>query len=203
MKTARITSGTCRISANYKAGLGDRGKSNLAVASSCNKAGPLAVFYSLDWELMRDIDRMMTSKVVFFPLEEEERETFSWLRRNLFSLSSFAFLNGESYRHCFPREFLSYMDRKIDQYSKEIGDAKDFLIWDTEQGEIIESLIITSRKLESSFHNLELENNADVLYTSSVLNRLSTWLFWLGRIIYKRLGIEETYWQGSVESFPF
>lgn len=200
--TARITSGVCRISANYKAGSGDDGKSKLTAKGLCNKASPLSNFYSINWELMRDID-VLNNGSVFMPFEDHERETFQWLRRNLFSLSSFAFHSGNTgTTHCLPSSFLHYMEKEIDKHRKEIGDAKDFLIWYGEQGVLIENLIINSRKVESAFHQLDLSINDDVLLTFSILNRLSTWLFWLGRSIYKRLGKEEQYWQGFVEEFP-
>lgn len=199
---ARITSGSCRIKANYRNGSGDRGKSNLVVGTNCNKSGSsLTNLYSSNWKFVRDVDVLLEEGLYY--LNEEEAEVFSWIRRNFFSLSSFAFLNGVSDKHTLPKSFLNYLDKNIEAMSLSIGDAKDFLIWKGKSGILFESLIISSRDLEVAFQSLDLEWSAEVSLTSQILNRLSTWLFWLGREIYRRNGLTEDYWQGQIEEFPF
>lgn len=193
-----------RIKADYISGSGDKGKSNLSMGSLCTKNSPVSRFFNHLWSLMASIDAL-TSELKH-ALSKEEIEILSWTRRNLFSASSYVYLSGDTEYHKLPSSFLSYMDKYIRKAGKELGGAKDFIIWDTSEGVIIQQLIIPSRNMDIEFKavlEMGLVNNGeDTELLGSIINRLSAWFFWLGRMIYKRLGIKEKYWQGYVEEFP-
>lgn len=195
-----------RIKATYRSGSGDKGKSNLTKGSICTKDSPMSHFFNINWDLMVAIDEMVLADGEFSFLLHDEREVLKWVRRNLFSVSSYVYLAGDSKQHSLPTEFLTYMETYIEKAGKEIGGATDFIIWDTEIGVKIQNLIIPARKLDVATDALSnggmINNSESTQLLKSMINRMSAWFFWMGRRIYKRLGIEEKYWQGYAEEFP-
>lgn len=193
-----------RIKADYISGSGDKGKSSLSMGSLCSKNSPVSRFFNHLWSVMVAIDELTTK--ASHALDKDESTTLHWARRNLFSVSSYVYLSGDTETHKMPHTFLTYMDKYIAEAGKELGGAKDFIIWDTEVGILIQNLIIPARNADIELDAVRelgvLNNSEDTQTLGSIINRLSAWFFWLGRKIYKRLGIEEKYWQGYAEEFP-
>ena len=193
-----------RIKANYVSGSGDAGKSNLKVGSLCSKDSPVSRFFNHLWSLMTAIDDLVCE--IGYTLTDEEREVLSWTRRNLFSVSSYVYLAGDTEHHKLPSKFLHYMDKYIADAGKELGGAKDFIIWDTKPGVLIQNTIIPARNMDVEFDAVMkiglINNGEDTELLGSIINRISAWFFWMGRRIYKRMGLEEKYWQGYAEEFP-
>jgi cob(I)alamin adenosyltransferase len=139
-------------------------------------------------------------------IDEVEKQALKWFRRNLFSLNSYVYLAGDTEKHVFPKECLDFMNRYIKEAGKEIGGAKDFIIWDNQYGVLIQELIVPAREMDVAFESIKnaglIPSGDETRLIASIINRLSAWFFWMGRRIYKRLNIEENYWQGKIEAFP-
>lgn len=148
-------------------------------------------------------------------LEEFEEYQIQWFIENLHSLGSYCFTWGsdESTNHIFPSSVLETLDRRI-QYlqldrveDKSLADCQDFLSFKDIRLLWIDFARISFRKLESAYSEwystlfgLQKINNSKK-ETSALLNRSSTYLFYVTRHASLKLGIDEIYWTAKVTDY--
>lgn len=219
----RIHNGLCssdsnpRLTSNHRSGKGDDGYSQLMNGIRIPKNHEACNFYGAVEELQQAIseclfynsDNIYSSDTVY---------VLKWLFRNLFSLSSFVFLKADTSRHQFPDSFLSYIESQCSLLSSQIGSAPDFLSYTHISLLHFNKIRIAVRKLESCYvawrrsdemvrHQLSHPELINVIaYHSAILNRLSSYLFWITRkqsqfLSSQGLSLEEQYWQSEIESF--
>jgi cob(I)alamin adenosyltransferase len=205
----RVKDGVCnqgeftyRLTSTYKEGGGDSGLSNGVVGKAVSKNDPAYLIHAITEDL-----RLAISKVLLLDvLTEEERLVMEWIRNSTFSISSFCFCNGHSTRHLYPTNFLTYLESYIAKSKDEIGGAKDFIIWDSRESLLIDEMRVITRELERNFiawsSSLEYKSSPSIKHMGAVINRLSSYFFWLNRSTYSYLGKKEIYWTGEMGSFP-
>jgi cob(I)alamin adenosyltransferase len=127
------------------------------------------------------------------------------LVKNLHSLGSYVFVNGRTVDHAFPDNLLEALETRILQIQEATDDCLDFLILDDQRLLLLDRIRIEIRELEVNytdwyFNSLpEHDTKLHTLYTASVLNRLSAYLF--NVIRYEHLGMPEKHWQGKITLF--
>lgn len=148
-------------------------------------------------------------------LEDFEVYQIEWFIENLHSLGSYCFTWGsdESTNHIFPSSVLETINSRI-QYlqldevnSKSLQDCQDFLSFKDIRLLWIDFARISFRKLESAYSEwystlfgLQKISNSKK-ETSALLNRSSTYMFYVARHTSLKLGIDEIYWQAKVTDY--
>lgn len=148
-------------------------------------------------------------------LEEFELYQIQWFIDNLHSLGSYCFTwgNDEYTRHIFPIKVLTTIDKRINYLQttkirdKTLEDCQDFLSFKDLRLLWLDFARVSFRKLESAYsewyatlYGLAPMQNSK-LETSALLNRSSTYLFWVIRYISFKLEIEEIYWGAGVTDY--
>lgn len=223
-KEMRIVDGACidkekerkeRIKTKYKAGSGDDGYSLLMNGERISKAHPACNLYQSIEELQQTIGEFLIEEKLY---NEQISLVLKWLNQSLFSLSSFAFCKGDTTRHQFPIEFLEYMDETIEILAEEVGGAPDFITHSHVSLLKLNKIRIASRKVESSYvgwnqseeMNKYLRSRPDLIEGiqkhSLILNRLSTYFFWVTRkqgLWLYSVGeeVKESYWASECKPF--
>lgn len=224
---ARITNGLCtasnvneielaRITAGPRPHRGDDGYSLLMSGERISKAHVACAFYQSVEELQQAIAETICKDTLY---SMEVTETLKWLFRNLFSLSSYVFCKGDSQRHQFPDNFLDFIEADCTRLEEAIGDAKDFLMYSNPCLLRLNKIRLASRKTESTYvawNQSEemtrfLRKHPTLIYDidrhTQILNRLSSWMFWVTRmqgLVLRNAGlpIQEKYWDAQCEPFP-
>lgn len=200
----RVIDGTCplyRITTSYKEGSGDKGKSEATVGKRLSKGDPSYKIHEICEEL-----RLSLSKVLLIKdLTAQEKGVLSWIRNSTFSISSFCYCGGVSKDHVFPEEFLSYLELYIFNMKRSVGPAQDFLVWDSIHNILIDEVRVKVRELERIYTEWSLVCDSmastEIDINKAVLNRLSSYFFWLNRSVGLRSGLKESYWTGSMGTF--
>jgi cob(I)alamin adenosyltransferase len=199
----RVRDGLCsyRLSSTYKEGGGDTGLSQAGIGIKLSKDDPTYKLHSLCEEL-----RILLSKsLLISSLSPLEKEVLLWIRNSTFSVSSFCYCGGSSTNHTYPIEFLNYIETYIKNIKAQIGGAQDFIIWEDIGSLILDGIRVKVREIEALYvlwakDSQGVEELID--RNGKVLNRMSTYFFWLTRAVACRSNKEEVYWTGKMESFP-
>ena len=148
-------------------------------------------------------------------LEEFEEYQIQWFIENLHSLGSYCFTWGsdESTNHIFPSSVLKNIDKRIKYLQmdkvngKSLVDCQDFLSFKDIRLLWIDFARISFRKLESAYSEwystlfgLQTISNSK-RETSALLNRSSTYMFYIARHTSLKLGIDEIYWKAKVTEY--
>lgn len=226
LSTDRITSGECggvcdtttpRLTSNHNTHKGDSGMSLLLNGERVPKNHPACLLYGSIESAQQSIAECLYYNKLYSQAIEE---VLTWLHRNLFSLSSFCFLKGDSTRHQLPDNFLEYLEKASKELGEEIGSAPDFLVVSHQSLLQINRIRIDIRHVESmytSWHNSpELVrwqlDHPEVIPAirkhAAILNRLSTFLFWVGRkqgvwLADSGFNLTESYWQAQAQPFTW
>ena len=240
MSKVRITSGYCE----GKKG-GDNGYSQLLLGVLIPKDHDTSKLYGAVEDLQQSLAIAIYEDDV---IDAELRYTMEWIHENIFSLSSYAFMKGESPNNEMPEAFLIYIERTIERMKEEIGNAPDFLVYSHPSLLRLNEIRIRTREVESRFvgwkRSLEMQLHLkgplgllpwDIAVPLSiyegrfkgiaerllgkryliptinnhitVLNRLSSYFFWAGRLQGKLLkergehSVSEKYWHGKIQEF--
>ena len=140
--------------------------------------------------------------------DEQGLKVLTFLEKNLFSLSSFCFMKGNTDRHIFPADLLDSIEELDDQYKQEVIDPNtDFLIHRSLEGLHLDQLKVHIRSLESTYWSWYYDRDYVVPHVfthilfdekagvkklrnmklmGDILNRLSTFLFWFNRDFHRR-----------------
>jgi cob(I)alamin adenosyltransferase len=185
-----------RVTKQYQEGLsfGDSGFSLLHNNEYVTKSSPACVIYGSIELLQHNIDTVLTDNHSFYV--EDFKEVLEWLSDAFFSLSSFCFYKGHldsrKNSYMFPYSFLSFITDKIDFY-KDTAENKDFLRFRHKHLCAINLLRVGCRKVESDYvawwesdlvdreRRMHPEIEQDIRYQNQVLNRLSSYFYWVGR----------------------
>lgn len=194
-KKPRIKNGICF-------GSGDSGRSNLKDGSKLPKNSPRCKVYGS----IESIKNHLSVYLCTYQLKSDfDVYVFNWLVKNLHSLGSYVFVNGRTTDHAFPDNLLELLETRIIHIQETTDDCMDFLILDDSRLLLLDRIRIEIRELEVHytdwyFNSLpENDTKLHTVYTASVLNRLSAYLFNLIR--YEHIGIPEKHWQGKITPF--
>lgn len=231
-RTYRIENGLClsqqetqetqenkseRITAKARRHYGDDGSSLLMNGTRISKAHVACNFYQSIEELQQAIAECLYYVNLY---DEKTSETFKWLFNSLFSTSSFVFCKADSTRHQLPQRFLEFIEEDCAALQKEIGGAKDFVCFSHRDLLHLNKVRIAVRKAESTYvawkessemTNFLLNNPhliQSVNFHITILNRLSSWVFWVARkqglsLQSKGTPLQEIFWSAEVEPFNF
>ena len=156
-------------------------------------------------------------------LDYKDVEFLGWLRRNLFSLSSFVYMKGNTDKHVIPSSALEFIKERKEYFKQHIDPRTDFLFQSEEVLNALDNLRIWVRDLErvyvgyhydprsvsaretlfakalSSEDDVELQKSLNryrnQFKTVDFLNLLSDYVFYLIRYQAKMMGVEELEWQ--------
>lgn len=208
-KVARIKSGTRHYSR------GDDGTSEFIKGIRLPKHSPAHLVYSaLEFSKWCSSKILVANSKSFF-LEEFEEYQLHWFIENLHSLGAFCFNWGsdESLNHIFPIEVLDTIDKRIKYLQtteingKSLGDCEDFLSFTDSRLLSLDLARLAFRILETTYslwhftlYGLKKMEGAR-LDTSALLNRTSTYLFWVSRYTTLKLNLEENVWKAKVGSY--
>lgn len=212
----RITTGYCEGRS------GDRGKSQLLHGVYVDKDHAACKLYGS----IEDLQQALSIALTMEHLDGETASLIGWLQRNMFSMSSFAFLKGDSTRHQLPESLLSHLENRVALLKECVGNAPDFLIYEHPSLIALNEIRIRVREVESQLvawkNSWEMRlflggplgllgirwnyktHIEDAIYSQmKIMNRMSTYFFWVSRYQGWRLGIRpaERYWNGQVEEF--
>lgn len=142
-------------------------------------------------------------------LEEFDEYQIQWFIENLHSLGTYCFTWGsdDSINHIFPKIVVETLDKRINYLQLDLDDCRDFLSFRDTRLLWLDFARISFRKLESSYSEwyATLYGLAPITNskkeTSALLNRSSTYLFWVTRYTTKKLGIDELYWEAKVTDY--
>jgi cob(I)alamin adenosyltransferase len=143
MTKARITSGYCE----GKRG-GDNGYSQLMLGVLIPKDHDTCKLYGAVEDFQQSIAICLEANELMDPSLEH---VMKWLHTNMFSLSSYAFMKGETSNHEMPQGFLHYIEGAIEDMKADIGDAPDFLVYSHKSLIHLNEIRIRTREVESRF----------------------------------------------------
>jgi len=210
-----IVDGLCTraplITASYKEGAGDKGSTPLRPRDTAdiyrvpNAKGnsPLVDL----WGQLSALQVTMGQTIPLF-LEEDTRTFLTWVRDNLRSMSSLAYLDGATDTHSFPQEALTYMEHVIAHKKLLYGNSESFIQWDGHALLRMEDLWAHVRHTELIYQHWALTAPIQdsvlhkVQLIASIINRLSSYLWWQMRHENRLRGQVEHVWQGHVTPFP-
>ena len=208
-----------RITIGYKEGKGDKGFSVIktctqtctsnkiskeigGVQSISKGSNQLKVYMELD-NLRNRIGEILNPSLMDRLLGNTIKDTsllnlLEWLLNDSFSLGAQMLLEGNSERHKFTEDILFVLDNYIQTNKAKVGDCADFII---HKGYLakLDSIRVSIRTLELLFHEGKESSppHPQLDLCLSIINRLSSALFWAIRCEYKLRHLPEIYWSGS------
>lgn len=208
-KLPRIKSGTRHYSR------GDDGTSEFIKGIRLPKHSPAHLVYSA-----LEFSKWCCSKILLNNtkspfLEEFEVYQLQWFIENLHSLGAFCFNWGsdDSINHIFPIEVLDTIERRIEYLQntevngKTLGDCQDFLSFTDGRLLSLDLARLAFRILETTYtlwhftlYGLKKMEGAR-LDTSALINRTSTYLFWVSRYSTLKLNLDENIWEAKVGNY--
>ncbi|WOL31468.1 hypothetical protein [Microcoleus phage My-WqHQDG] len=215
--TTAITTGLCAtscctntstplITTTYKEGAGDKGYTATSPTTRGEKADNTLVKL---WVRLSKLQVCLKKTIPYFK-DDDTRTCLYWIWENVRSLSSLAYLEGATDTHAFPPIAIAYMERMIAERKVEMGSSISFIQWEHPDLLEMEDLWTEVRDTETMYR--EWVSTADIVLDSvshkvdtvlSLLNRLSSYLWWVMRHENKLRGCKELVWQGHVTPFPF
>lgn len=166
---------------------------------------------------------------ILFSMKDSTVDLDGWdilrlLERNLFSVSSFCFMRGNTDKHILSVDFLDLLEDKILDYKQTATKRDtDFLIQNKWNGLLLDQLRVDIRALESSYwawfydrdfvvphvYSHILEDSAggvkklqNMKLMGDILNRLSSFVFWFNRDFCEKNYTSKTSvseWSGQVQ----
>src|SRR4028119_432439 len=148
-------------------------------------------------------------------LEEFEEFQLQWFIENLPSLGAFCFNWGrdDSTDHIFPIDVLDTIEKRIEYLQttevngKVLGDCQDFVYFTDSRLLTLDLARLAFRILEITYslwhftlYGLTKMEGAR-LDTSALLNRTSTYIFWISRYTTLKLGLNENTWKAKIGSY--
>ena len=208
-KVPRIKSGTRHYSR------GDDGTSEFIKGIRLPKHSPAHLVYSA-----LEFSKWCCSKILVINtqspfLEEFEVYQLQWFIENLHSLGAFCFNWGsdDSINHIYPNEVLDTIERRIEYLQttevngKTLGDCQDFLSFTDGRLLSLDLARLAFRVLETTYtlwhftlYGLKKMEGAR-LETSALINRTSTYLFWVSRYSTLKLDLDENIWSSKVSNY--
>lgn len=208
-KLPRIKSGTRHYSR------GDDGTSEFIKGIRLPKHSPAHLVYSA-----LEFSKWCCSKILLNNtkspfLEEFEVYQLQWFIENLHSLGAFCFNWGsdDSINHIFPMEVLDTIERRIEYLQttevngKILGDCQDFLSFTDGRLLSLDLARLAFRILETTYtlwhftlYGLKKMEGAR-LDTSALINRTSTYLFWVSRYSTLKLNLDENVWEAKIGNY--
>lgn len=203
--TGICTTPTCLITTTYKEGAGDKGYTTNTPTTRDSKADAIAPKL---WGRLSRLQVAIKKATPYF-MEEDSRVFLHWVWENVRSLSSLGYLEGASDTHAFPQITITYMEEVIAQMKAEMGPSPSFIQWEHYDLLDMEELWCEVRDTEIMYQEWAAEANihegvrGKIDIVLSILNRLSSYLWWTMRHENKLRGCRELVWQGYVTPFPF
>ena len=193
------------ITPTYREGAGDNGYTTTGTHQRGEKYN-----YSLI-DLWTALGKLQTAIALTSPLfiDRDTQTYLRWVWENVRSLSSLAYLKGESKNHCFPVEATQYMESIIRVRKSELGPTQSFIQWESKdllQMEVLWSMVRETEVIYRRWHSttpIEGVAKSNMQTVLTFLNRLSSYLWWSMRHENKLRGDRELIWQGQVTPFPF
>jgi cob(I)alamin adenosyltransferase len=196
-----------RIKKNYvKTGRGDTLYSEFTEGELTHKSDPANIVYGKIEEF-----KLHISSVQFFmpeQLDEYDMYIFNYLSQNLYSIGSFCYLKGKTEKHNIDPELLASIAQRIATLEAYINEhCKDFIIAQDLRIIEIERLRVSVRALELSFATWHAKYfgtqppEGNRLNIAALLNRLSTYFFWLTRYYTVKFELTETHWLPKMDKF--
>jgi cob(I)alamin adenosyltransferase len=194
-----------RITTGYKEGKGDKGISKTCSYCTLPKYSSnavLNVYMELD-QLRALIGELLNPSLLDRLIGNRIRDKkliclLQWLINDSYSMGALIALGGNSKRHEFNQETLLKIEGYIQLNKEATGDCKDFLI---HKGYIakLDSVRVSIRRLEAFFNQAQVDMacSAELELCTSIINRLSSAIFWGIRKEYKLAGKKESYWTGN------
>ena len=194
-----------RITVGYKEGKGDKGISKTCSYCTLPKYSSnaaLNVYMELD-QLRALIGELLNPSLVDRLIGNGIRDKkliclLQWLINDSYSIGALIALGGNSKRHKFSQETLNQLEEYIRMNKELTGDCKDFLI---HKGYIakLDSVRVSIRRLEAFFNQAQVDMacSPELELCTSIINRLSSAIFWAIRKEYKLRGMKESYWTGN------
>jgi hypothetical protein len=200
---------TDRITTAYVSNIRTKapGFSSLLRGDSIPKSDPSCQIHS-GTERTRILTRKITNYVEKhkIPIDKDFMYVLSWLEKNLFSLSSFAFEKGNTDYHVLPKSLLDFLEEKRDLY-KQTSSNTDFVFNTDPLFSLIDELRVEFRLLESYYvgwmydtrvvaavyqsfiidEHICMNRIKNILQVAFILNLFSDYLFWLNQYESKRL----------------
>ena len=225
--TTLITNGLCYtcttkaplITTSYKEGSGDRGYTTTRTAGLTRTVEAVASTYPTKRERKGEVNltvvwgRLSKLQIAIKEttpkfLREDTRTLLTWFWENVRSISSLVYLEGASDTHAFPRQALTYMERVIKEMKVEMGPSPSFIQW--EDTDLLEMEYLWAEVRETELILQEWANKTPieesvqhkVELVLSIINRLSSYLWWSMRYENKLRGLPEHVWQEHVTPFP-
>lgn len=205
----RIKSGTRHYSR------GDDGTSEFIKGIRLPKHSPAHLVYSALEFSKWCCSKILVSNIQSPFLEEFEVYQLQWFIENLHSLGAFCFNWGsdDSINHIYPNEVLDTIERRIEYLQttkingKTLGDCQDFLSFTDGRLLSLDLARLAFRVLETTYtlwhftlYGLKKMEGAR-LDTSALINRTSTYLFWVSRYSTLKLDLDENIWSSKVSSY--
>lgn len=212
-----ITNGICYtcttkaplITTSYKEGSGDKGYTTTGAThtSPTKRERKGEVNLTVVWGRLSKLQIAIKETTPKF-LQEDTRTLLTWFWENVRSISSLVYLEGASDTHAFPKQALTYMERVIKEMKVEMGPSPSFIQW--EDTDLLEMEYLWAEVRETEVMLQEWANKAPieesvqhkVELVLSIINRLSSYLWWSMRYENKLRGLPEHVWQEHVTPFP-
>lgn len=207
---------SCLITTTYKEGAGDGGYTASTTTTRDSKGNAVAPKL---WSRLSRLQVAIGKALPYFK-DEDSQMFLKWVWSNVRSLSSLGYLEGASDTHAFPRIAITYMEAVIAQRKAELGPSPSFIQWEHMDLLDMEDLWCEVRDTEIMYQEWASEASIHeevqkrrigdpstarerVDTVLSILNRLSSYLWWGMRAENKLRGCRELVWQGYVTPFPF
>ena len=198
-----------RITTSYKEGKGDRGVSKTCSYCTLPKyssSAVLNVYMELDnlraliGELLNtDSFNYMLNWVLGNRIRDRRLiHLLEWLMNDSYSIGALLVMGGNSKRHEFGKKTLHILEEYIRSNKDMTGDCKDFLIHKGYMAKL-DSIRVSVRRLEAFFNQAQADMapSSELELCASIINRLSSALFWAIRVEYKLANRKEIYWTGD------
>lgn len=193
------------ITTTYKEGSGDTGITTTAPGTKGDKSDELV---ALLWGQLSKLQPTLKKVTPYF-MDDDAKVFLHWVWENIRSMSSLAYVEGATDRHAFPPIAIAYMDMVIGLRKDEMGGSPSFIQWEHEHLLEMELLWAEVRATELLYRawtaqadiNEAVEDRVRTVLT--LVNRLSSYLWWSMRTENKVRGMRELVWQGYVTEFPF
>ena len=202
---ASSNASTPLITASYKEGAGDKGYTATSPTTRGEKADNTLVKL---WVRLSKLQVHLKKTIPYFK-DDDTRTCLYWVWENVRSLSSLAYLEGATDTHAFPPIAIAYMEKIIAEKKVEMGGSMSFIQWEHPDLLEMEELWVEVRDTETMYREwvptaaLQDSVSHKVDTVLSLLNRLSSYLWWVMRHENKVRGCRELVWQGYVTPFPF
>lgn len=219
---------SARLNVRYRPGTGDRGYTNymsvregdrIKSKIEVRKDDPICFIYQ-DCEAIRlYLERFFLEGNQL--LTEGLADELVFLKRNIACYSGFCHYLGDSPKCVFPEDYVTQIDSLTQLYQRALQNAPDF-VHDCQSLTVVALYDVNElvRELETHYcawqHHPNVVRNIydffadrpedvvelgqNILYMSTILNRLSKFLDAAARHENALLGLPETYWQAKVTS---